>query len=494
MPWRRLPRSSNPSPSGAAKRSSHSKWAAPKRKRPPSTVPSVATSSGSVPSAAGGAGVEHDAQLVEEDLLAGAVGVEVGGVDHLAQLRLDEEVAEHRELHGEVAHLARASPSPPANQLRVAVVDDDGVAGDERRRPGRGSASRPGAVAMAMARPPRVDGACCPSSQGACQRSGQATRGSLDNLPRHRAGSARHPAHVAQRDRRPRRQADPGACAETPRAGVMELARQLGVARGTVQARLDKLQQRGVISGFDPDLDLAGHGLRGARLRHPRDRAGPARRRHRAPRRRSPRCSRPTPPPAPATSTAGSWPAPTSTCSTCSAASSRCRASCRTTTQIALHGAGAPPGAATRESSDPRLALPRPRSAVVWPPALPTAHTLRAAGEHRSQEAPLSGRRRPAAKKRRCLAAGPPHRTHVAGRRRTPQPRNAVVWPPALPTAHTLPPPRPRSAVMRVAAARSVQRLRPAVGGRSATGGGRGTSGRPGAAPPRGRRRSSPGR
>ena len=36
----------------------------------------------------------------------------------------------------------------------------------------------------------------------------------------------------------------------------MELARQLGVARGTVQARLDKLQQRGVICGFDPDLDL----------------------------------------------------------------------------------------------------------------------------------------------------------------------------------------------------------------------------------------------
>jgi DNA-binding Lrp family transcriptional regulator len=46
------------------------------------------------------------------------------------------------------------------------------------------------------------------------------------------------------------------ALCETPRAGVMELARQLGVARGTVQARLDKLQQRGIISGFDPDLDI----------------------------------------------------------------------------------------------------------------------------------------------------------------------------------------------------------------------------------------------
>lgn len=46
------------------------------------------------------------------------------------------------------------------------------------------------------------------------------------------------------------------ALAATPRAGVMELARQLGVARGTIQARLDKLQERGVITGFDPDLHL----------------------------------------------------------------------------------------------------------------------------------------------------------------------------------------------------------------------------------------------
>jgi DNA-binding Lrp family transcriptional regulator len=46
------------------------------------------------------------------------------------------------------------------------------------------------------------------------------------------------------------------ALAQTPRAGVMELARQLGVARGTIQARLDKLQGRGVITGFDPDLHL----------------------------------------------------------------------------------------------------------------------------------------------------------------------------------------------------------------------------------------------
>ncbi len=44
--------------------------------------------------------------------------------------------------------------------------------------------------------------------------------------------------------------------AGSPRAGVMELARKLGVARGTVQARLDKLQGRGVIRGFGPDLSL----------------------------------------------------------------------------------------------------------------------------------------------------------------------------------------------------------------------------------------------
>lgn len=46
------------------------------------------------------------------------------------------------------------------------------------------------------------------------------------------------------------------AMAAAPRAGVMELARQLGVARGTIQARLDKLQARRVVTGFGPDLHL----------------------------------------------------------------------------------------------------------------------------------------------------------------------------------------------------------------------------------------------
>jgi DNA-binding Lrp family transcriptional regulator len=47
------------------------------------------------------------------------------------------------------------------------------------------------------------------------------------------------------------------ALASAPRAGPVELARKLGVARNTVQARLDKLLAQGVIAGFVPDLDLA---------------------------------------------------------------------------------------------------------------------------------------------------------------------------------------------------------------------------------------------
>ena len=46
------------------------------------------------------------------------------------------------------------------------------------------------------------------------------------------------------------------ALTATPRAGILELARQLGVARGTVQARLERLQQRGVVAGFGPDIDV----------------------------------------------------------------------------------------------------------------------------------------------------------------------------------------------------------------------------------------------
>lgn len=42
--------------------------------------------------------------------------------------------------------------------------------------------------------------------------------------------------------------------AAEPRIGVLECARRLRVARGTVQARLDKLVARGVIRGFGPEI------------------------------------------------------------------------------------------------------------------------------------------------------------------------------------------------------------------------------------------------
>ena len=46
------------------------------------------------------------------------------------------------------------------------------------------------------------------------------------------------------------------ALAEQPRAGVLTLARVLGINRNTVQSRLDKLVERGVITGFGPDVSL----------------------------------------------------------------------------------------------------------------------------------------------------------------------------------------------------------------------------------------------
>jgi DNA-binding Lrp family transcriptional regulator len=51
--------------------------------------------------------------------------------------------------------------------------------------------------------------------------------------------------------------------AAEPRVGVLEASRRLEVARGTVQARLDRLQARGVVTGYGPDIDPAalGHGV-----------------------------------------------------------------------------------------------------------------------------------------------------------------------------------------------------------------------------------------
>jgi DNA-binding Lrp family transcriptional regulator len=39
-----------------------------------------------------------------------------------------------------------------------------------------------------------------------------------------------------------------------PRIGVLQASRELGVARGTVQARLDKLAASGVVTGWGPEL------------------------------------------------------------------------------------------------------------------------------------------------------------------------------------------------------------------------------------------------
>ena len=48
--------------------------------------------------------------------------------------------------------------------------------------------------------------------------------------------------------------------AAEPRVGVLEASRRLSVARGTVQARLDRMQDRGVIIGYGPDVDPAALG------------------------------------------------------------------------------------------------------------------------------------------------------------------------------------------------------------------------------------------
>jgi len=48
--------------------------------------------------------------------------------------------------------------------------------------------------------------------------------------------------------------------AAEPRVGVLEASRRLRVARGTIQARLDRMQERGVITGYGPEVDPAALG------------------------------------------------------------------------------------------------------------------------------------------------------------------------------------------------------------------------------------------
>lgn len=51
------------------------------------------------------------------------------------------------------------------------------------------------------------------------------------------------------------------ALRESPRAGVLELSRTLGVARGTVAARLDRMEAAGVVTGYGPDVDVRAAGF-----------------------------------------------------------------------------------------------------------------------------------------------------------------------------------------------------------------------------------------
>lgn len=50
------------------------------------------------------------------------------------------------------------------------------------------------------------------------------------------------------------------ALRQQPRSGMLELSRQLGVARATAQARLQRLEDLGVVTGYGPDLDLPAAG------------------------------------------------------------------------------------------------------------------------------------------------------------------------------------------------------------------------------------------
>lgn len=51
------------------------------------------------------------------------------------------------------------------------------------------------------------------------------------------------------------------AMRDQPRAGVLELSRALGVARATVQARVQRMEAAGVVTGYGPDVDVAAAGF-----------------------------------------------------------------------------------------------------------------------------------------------------------------------------------------------------------------------------------------
>ena len=55
---------------------------------------------------------------------------------------------------------------------------------------------------------------------------------------------------------------------EDPKAGVREYARRLEVARGTVQARIDRLQRMGVLASHRPQISPAAMGFAGLAYVH----------------------------------------------------------------------------------------------------------------------------------------------------------------------------------------------------------------------------------
>jgi DNA-binding Lrp family transcriptional regulator len=51
------------------------------------------------------------------------------------------------------------------------------------------------------------------------------------------------------------------ALEEHPRAGFLELSRITGVARATVAARIQRLEEAGIVTGYGPDIDVAAAGF-----------------------------------------------------------------------------------------------------------------------------------------------------------------------------------------------------------------------------------------
>src|SRR5579872_5622411 len=69
---------------------------------------------------------EDDAEFVHENLFAGAVALDIGRIEALAKLRLQEQVTEDRELHDEPLEFSRRRFTA-REPLRVAIAVDDRV-------------------------------------------------------------------------------------------------------------------------------------------------------------------------------------------------------------------------------------------------------------------------------------------------------------------------------------------------------------------------------